>query len=148
MDNSGVSREEYNKDIKRIDIKNADQDEKIMELTNGVGSLNALFNNFFIEMPKKVEAIGEAQTSTSRDVQDIKKDIGYMLAADKRREEEEKEKEAAKAKENEERDKKIAANSKRGTIDILKVIADNAWKIVVAVASAMVVANQFLGVPF
>ena len=64
MSEEFVTRSEYNKDIKRIEIKNENQDKDIKKLAEEVAELKSVWK-ILIEVPTKMERIREEQIKIS-----------------------------------------------------------------------------------
>ena len=120
-----VSREEYNKDIKRLDIKNGEQDKKLEELMKDTCQLKSSLRDLFA-MPERITAIEKTQIETNMYVKQISEKLENT------------------SEHNEKQDAEIKGFKEVGTINWIKLVSDNAWKILLAVASLCVAGEQIM----
>ncbi len=124
-----ISREEYTKDIQRIDVKDSEQDKRIGKTEQKLVALELICEQFskvvdqYAKMGEELQGIANQITSMNGKIESAKE----------------------AANENAER---IKFQQERGKVDLIKFLTDNWWKILMGVASLIVIAEQiyFIGV--
>lgn len=138
MGDGYVSRDEYNKDIKRIDGTAEKQAEQIQENTNDITAIKTIWANI-AKMPEQINNIEKAQIETRLSIERDKKETLAKIDTIQTSIN-------GLAKYNGKQDEKIEKSEKRGTVDIIKLITDNAWKIAVLIAALAYIVAETIGV--
>lgn len=147
MSEEYVTRAEYNKDIKRIDIKNENQDKDIKKLSEEVAELKSVWK-ILIEVPTKMERIREEQikiSSTFSQIFDKLDALANEMKSQKSELEEGFEEKLKSINGNvAENTEDIKKNNKKWNIALDEFIVKNWFAIIVAVVTLyMAIADKF-----
>lgn len=147
MSEEYVTRAEYNKDIKRIDIKNENQDKDIKKLSEEVAELKSVWK-ILIEVPTKMERIREEQikiSSTFSQIFDKLDTLANEMKSQKSELEEGFEEKLKSINGNvAENTEDIKKNNKKWNIALDEFIVKNWFAIIVAVVTLyMAIADKF-----
>ncbi len=122
-----ISRDEYDKDMRRIDAKDSEQDKRIGKNEQKLVALEMICEQFskvvdqYAKMGEELQGIANQITSMNGKIESAKE----------------------AANENAEL---IKVQQERGKIDLIKFMTDNWWKIMIGIASLTVIAEQIYSI--
>ncbi len=118
-----ISREEYDKDMRRVEAKETEQDKRIGKNEQKLVALELICEQF----SKVVDQYAKMGDELQQIANQIRSMDGQIKSA----------KEAAT-----ENAELIKVQQERGKVDMIKVLTDNWWKIMVGLAGFVVIAEQ------